>query len=108
MGMELALLVPASELTQARREPLRLATREVAPEDTDQRRALEKREVERQLGNVAGSKAHDQQPAAPGERAERRLAVRSSHRVVDDVQAFSAGEGLDLLAEILARVVDGR
>src|ERR1041385_8153236 len=85
--LELALGVPVRELAHALGEAFGLAAREVAPEHADKGRALEEREVERQLGDVARSEADHQQPAAPGERAERGLAVRPADRVVDHVHA---------------------
>src|SRR5205085_12595283 len=108
MRSQLAFAVPAAELLDARSEALRLAPREVAPEDADDRCAFEKREIERQLGKLAGGEADDQEPAAPGERAERGLAVRPADRVVDHVDAAPLGERLDPLAQILDGIVDRR
>src|SRR4051812_1307404 len=81
--LELALRVPAPELTHAFGEALGLAPREVAPEDAHDRCALEERKIERQLGNFAGGEADHQQPAAPRERAERGLAVGAADRIVN-------------------------
>src|SRR6185295_19067425 len=85
VGLHLALLVPGRDLPQAVDELLRFALAEIAPEHADDRRALEEREVERQLWNLSRGEADDQQPAAPGDGAERKLGVRPADRVVDDV-----------------------
>src|SRR5258706_5014247 len=105
---QFALAIPFPELPEALRELARLAPREVAPEHADNRGALEQREVEGQARNVAGGEAHHQQAPAPGNGAERRLAVRAADRVIDHVCAFAAGEALHLLAQVLAGVIDGR
>ena len=68
-------------------EALRLAAREVAPEDADDRASFQQREVERNLRDLAGREADDEQAAAPGDRSQRRLGVRPADRVVDDVDA---------------------
>src|SRR5688500_10701475 len=100
MRLELPLAVPRAELADAFGERLRLALREVPPEHADDRGPLQQREVERQLRDLAGGEAHYQQPAAPGERAERRLAVRPAHRIVHDVHAALLGDRLDALAQV--------
>src|SRR5690606_15641835 len=52
---------------------LRVATREGAPERADQRAALEQREIERHLRDVAGGEADDEVAAVPADRAEGRF-----------------------------------
>src|SRR5260221_14715821 len=96
MGTKLAVAVPLPELLDAAREFVRLAAREVAPEHADHRCALEKREIERQAGNVAGSEAHHQQTAAPRDGAERPPAVGPPDRGGDHVPALPARGGLPL------------
>src|SRR5687767_10417845 len=66
---ELALAVPGAELAHALAELPRLAAGEVAPEDADDRSALEEGEVERQLGDLAGGEADHEEAAAPGDGA---------------------------------------
>src|SRR4026208_2433250 len=104
--LEPALAVPARKLVCALGEDLRLAPREIAPEDADDRRALQQREVERQLGDFTRGEPDDQQPAAQRARAERGLRVGAADGVVDDVDAFAVREVLDARAQVLGGVVD--
>src|SRR5438105_601145 len=57
VGPQLALLVPGRDLLQALGEFLRLAPAEIAPEHAHHRRALEKRQVERQLRDLSRGEA---------------------------------------------------
>src|SRR5204863_10021316 len=106
MRLQPAFAVPARELAVALGEGLRLAPGEIAPEDADDGRALEQRQVEWQLRNLAGGEADDEQPPTTGERTEGRLRIRANDRVVHDVDAFAVGQRLDALAQILRRVID--
>src|SRR6267378_4793015 len=108
MRAELPLAEPEAELSHAAGKGLRLAAREIAPEHAHHRSALEEREVQRQLGDLAGGEADHEQPSAPGDGAERRLAVGAADRVVDDVNPLSPGQAFDALAKIFGGVVDGR
>src|SRR5882762_9643244 len=85
MRAELPLAEPAAELSDAAGKGLRLAAREIAPEHAHHRGALEERELQRQLGDLAGGEADHEQPSPPGDGAERRLGVGAANRVVDDV-----------------------
>src|SRR5712664_4118306 len=105
MRAQLPLAEPQAELSDAAGEGLRLAAREVAPEHSHHRSALEEREVQRQLGNLAGGEADHEQPSAPGDGAERRLAVGAADRVVDDVDSAPLGKAFDALAQIFGGVV---
>ena len=67
--------------------PIALPSDERAPEDADDVAALEEREVERNLRDLAGGEADDEEAALPRHRTQRGLAVRAAHRVVDDVGA---------------------
>src|SRR3954462_8355508 len=60
MRTQLSVAVPARELLHAIGERLGLSPREVAPKYADDRRSLQKCEVQRQFGNFAGSKANDE------------------------------------------------
>src|SRR5262245_50473354 len=91
---------PPSQLVHRGQEPLRFTPRELAPEDADDRAALEQRQVQRDLWNVARCEAADQQPSSPRDRAQRELRVRATDRIVDDVGAFAARDRLDPLAQI--------
>src|SRR5258706_11026115 len=104
--LELAFAVPASELARALGKYLRLAPREIPPEDAHDGGALQQREIQRQLGNFARRKADHEQAPAPRDRAERRLGVRASDRVVDHVHTLAGGDLLDALAQVLDGVVD--
>src|SRR5207302_9192115 len=92
MRAQLTLAEPQAELSDALGEGLRLAAREIAPEHAHRRSALEQREVQRQLGDLAGGEADHEQPSAPGDGAERRLAVGAADRVVDDVDSAPLGQ----------------
>src|SRR5688572_8404105 len=61
MRFQLALAIPLAELRDAFRKPRRLALRELAPEDADDRAALEQRQVERNLRDLTGGKPDHQQ-----------------------------------------------
>src|SRR5260221_11961709 len=102
MGTKLAVAVPLPELLDAAREFVRLAAREVAPEHAHHRCALEKREIERQAGDGAGSEAHHPQAAAPRAGAARRPPGGPPDRGVSEDRAFSPGRRLDPLASTLA------
>src|SRR2546427_8352260 len=108
MRAELPLAEPQAELSDAAGEGLRLAAREVAPEHAHHRSALEEREVQRQLGDLAGGEADHQQPSPPRDGAERRLAVSAADRVVDDVDSAPLGQALDALAQGFGGIVYGR
>jgi hypothetical protein len=58
----------------------------LAPEHADNTRALEQREVERQLRNLAVRKPDHEIPAAPADTAKSRLRVLAADRIVDDVR----------------------
>src|SRR5258708_14328535 len=108
MRAELPLAEPEAELSHAAGKGLRLAAREIAPEHAHHRSALQEREVQRQLGDLAGGEADHEQPSAPGDGAERRFAVGAADRVVDDVDSAPLGKAFDALAQIFAGAVDGR
>ena len=67
MRAELPLTEPKAEPSDAAGKGLRLTAREIAPEYAHHRSALEKREVQRQLGDLTGGEADDQKPPAPGD-----------------------------------------
>src|SRR5688572_25140917 len=106
MRFEAAFVKPARKLRHAFGEARRLAPREVAPEHADYGSAFQEREVERQLGNLAGGEADYQVAAAPRDRAEGRLRIRAADRVVDHVRATAPRERADALAQIFGGVVD--
>ena len=106
MRLQFAFAEPFSELADAFGESLRFAAREIAPEHAHDGAALEQRQIQRNLGNVARGESNHQQPSAPGGGAQRGFGVGAAHRVVHHVHALAAGELLDLLAHVLGGVVD--
>ena len=60
---------------------------ERAPEDSDDVAALEQRQVQRDLRDLAGREPDDEEATLPGGGAQSRLAVLAADRVVDDVGA---------------------
>src|SRR5207237_6693154 len=100
--------VPIAEASDALREQFRLAAREVAPEDADDRTPLEQREVQRNSRNLARRESDDEEPPAPGQRPERRLGVGTAYGIVDDVDALARGQVGDAFAQVFVRVVDRR
>ena len=65
---------------------LQSARRERTPEDSAHVAALEQGQVKREL-RYAGREADNEEPAFPGDTAQRRLAVDTSDRVEDYVRA---------------------
>src|SRR5471032_2989606 len=102
-----AFLNPAENLLQRGTRQVGLALDMLAPEHADNARALEQREVERQLRNLAVRKPDHEIPAAPPDTAKSRLSVLTADRVVDDVGPVPVCQRLDPFAQIFARVVDG-
>src|SRR3546814_5573660 len=73
---EPALGQPPEQLGDVGRIALRLPPREGPPEDTDHRAALQQREVERDLRDVAGGETDHEEAAIPGHGPQRRLAQK--------------------------------
>src|SRR5262245_47175685 len=69
---------PPPQLAHRFGKPLRLAARELAPEDADDRTSFEEREVQWNLRNLAGRETDDEQAAPPGERSQRRFGMRAA------------------------------
>jgi hypothetical protein len=63
-------------------------------------------QVERDLGDLTGREADDEEAAVPRHRSEGRLAEPAAHRVVDDVGAGPTGQLSHSGLEILLGVVD--
>ena len=106
MRRELALGGPAHELGHVGLMALRIALDERAPEHADDVAALEQREIERNLRDLAGRKADHQEAPVPGDRAQRRLRIGAADRIVDHVHALAAGDAAQRLLQVLLRVVD--
>src|SRR3546814_755440 len=104
---EPALGQPPEQLGDVGRIALRLPPREGPPEDTDHRAALQQREVERDLRDVAGGETDHEAAAIPGHGPQRRLAQITADGVVADIAAPAVGELLHASLEVLGRVVDG-
>src|SRR5579862_6982073 len=88
-GADRSLDVPLYERGDVGRILLRKARGEVPPEDADDLAALEKRKIERELGDSRGE-ADNQVPASAADRAQRRLAVVAADGVVDHLRALLA------------------
>jgi hypothetical protein len=70
VGAELAPLHPAKELRHVLSEEPRLLVDEGAPVHPDDRAALEKSEVGRELRDASAREADDEEPPLPGDAAE--------------------------------------
>src|SRR4051794_8160448 len=77
-----------------------------APEDTDQRTLLEKKEVQRDFWDFAGRETDHEMPPEKGKAAQRRFRQRPAHWIVNGVHALAIGDFLDPLAQIFAGVID--
>src|SRR5258708_40013582 len=77
---------------------LRISLRELAPENADDLAALEQGQIERQFGN-AGGETDRQVPSGPSDGAQRRLAVITAHRIVNDMCALRAASRLEPVGE---------
>src|SRR5688572_16512928 len=101
MAGELAVGGKPCELDDRVAIDRRLAPHPVTEIDADHRAALEQRQVERQLRNLAGSKSHNEMASGPRNGAQRRLAVAVADRIEDHVDAAFAAEALERVAQIL-------
>ena len=97
VARQLALGGPVRELVERGAIGFRLEAHPIAEIDADDGAALQQRQIERQLGNLAGGKADHEMPAFPGDRAQRGFAIGAADRIEDDVDAV-------LAAELLQRV----
>src|SRR5262249_28500841 len=103
---ELAVGGPAGELRHAGAIAFAFAADPIAEIDAEHVTALEQREVERQLRNLAGGEADDEVTTLPGDSPQRRLAVRPADWIEDRVDAMLAALALERVAQVLAGVVD--
>jgi hypothetical protein len=79
-----------------------------APEDADDVAALQERQVERDLRDLAGGEAHDEILAFPGDGAQRRLRIGVADGVIDHVRAIGPGGVLEQRRQrLLAVAVEG-
>src|SRR5512146_517910 len=85
---------------------LRFALGELSPEDADDARAFEQREVQRQLRNVPARETDDEVSSAPADAAKCRLGERAADRIVDHIRTVAVGQRGDTLAQIFAAVAD--
>ena len=67
---------------------------------------FDERQVERNLGYVAGRKPDDQKTPAPCHVPQRELRVLAADRVVDHVDAFALGDRLHARAHVFTDVID--
>src|SRR4051794_39693975 len=72
----------------------------------DDATAFDERQVERNLGYLAGGEADDEKTPAPCHIAERRLRVGAANRIVDHIEAFALRDRLHARTHVLGRVID--
>src|SRR6266851_516520 len=106
MWADFAVQIPAQQFTQVFLVALGVARSERAPEDADNRTALEQAEIERNARNIASREADDQMATLPGQPAQRRFRIRTANRIKDHINTFACCEGLDTLFEILAGIIN--
>src|SRR5579859_7676875 len=85
---------------------VRVALDETAPEHAENVAAFQQHEVERQLRDVAGSKADDKEASLPGDRTQRRFAVIPADRIVDHVGAAATGDLPQGFLDVVTGVVN--
>ena len=65
--------------------------------------ALEQRQVERQVRNLAAGKSNDEVAPAPGDRADGGLGINVADGIADDIDAFGSAALLEYLRELPGR-----
>jgi len=65
-----------------------------AVEDSDDGAVFQKRQVEGYLGDISSREAYDKVPAIPLHGSKRRLCVRSSNGIVDNINSIELSNGL--------------
>src|SRR6185437_60343 len=106
MRLELALLEPAEELREGVRHELGLVATIGAPEESDDVDVLHQHDVRRYLRDAAAGEADDDDASLPGDRAQALIEGVAADRIIDDIDAAAAGDVLDAVADLLARIVD--
>src|SRR5262245_59959647 len=84
----------------------RVPLNERTPEHAKHIAALQQHQIERQLRNVARSKADDEETSFPGDRAHRRLGVGTADRIINHIGAAPIGTSPQGFLEIAAGVID--
>src|SRR5262249_54365498 len=79
---------------------------EAPPEHANDRAAFEEWQVERNPWNFASGEANHEVAPIPGHATQRRFRVAAADRIYHHVDALAAGQLLDALLEVFARVVD--
>ena len=96
---------PSQQLHDVGEVGLGFALDKLAPEHTNDGCALQKRQVERQFGNLAARKPHHAIPPAPVDAAKRGFGVDATNRIVNHV--WRNIHGFQRLAQVLDGVIDG-
>src|SRR5882762_6514436 len=102
--LDLPRAQPRRELPQVRRVAIALPPRELAPENAHDSAALEQRQVERDLRDLARGEADHEIAPLPGHCAYGRLGILSADRIQGDVGGDA--QVLEGFAQVLALVVD--
>ena len=82
-----------------------LSRAQCAPEHAADIAALQQRQIERHLRNVAGGESDHQEAAFPGDRAQRGLGIAAADRIENNIGALAAGEPPQAFLEIFLGVV---
>src|SRR5690349_25067183 len=106
MRLDFAFLKPGKQLLKVLLILLWLAGDKRTPEDADNRAAFEQWEIERDTWNLACREANHQEPAIPGDTAQRRLGVVAAYRVINNIHPIAAGERFYLLLQVGCAVID--
>ncbi len=105
MRGDFSLRRPLHQLLEVGAVLLRVDPGPRAPEHAADVAALQQREVERHLRNVAGRKTDHQEAAFPGDRAQRRLGVAAADGIEDDVDALAARQLAQAFLQVFLRIV---
>ena len=103
---EPALRIQREHRIGHRASGLRMAPREAAPVHPHHLAALQQRQVERQLRDLAAGETDHEVAPVLGAGAQRRLGQRAADRVEHQVHAAPAGGRLELRAQVLGGVID--
>ena len=84
----------------------RLLHRKAAPKDPNNGTPLEQGEVQGNAGNRPGSKSDHQIAPIPTHRSDSRFAEVAPNRIINDVDAFPAGQFFDTVFQRLGAVIN--
>ena len=89
----------SEQLLEAVAQTLRVVPAVAPPIEADHRSVLDQQMIGRDLGNGARGEAHHDNPALPGDRAQREIEHRPADRIVGDINAATVGQLADAVAQ---------